>query len=47
MLGVVEQVAHRGEDGAPAPDDLFALLGHFESRLSALYEADLGRLRVP
>ena len=41
MLGVVEQVAHRGEDGAPAPDDLLALLGQLDPRLSPLDEADL------
>ena len=41
MLGVVEQVAHRGKDGAPAPDDLLALLGQLDPRLSPLDEADL------
>ena len=41
MLGVIEQVAHRGKDGAPAPDDLLALLGQLDPRFSPLDEADL------
>ena len=41
MLGVVEQIAHRGKDGAPAPDDLLALLGQLDPRLSPLDQADL------
>jgi hypothetical protein len=41
MLGVIEEVAHRGKDRAPAPDDLLALIGQFDARLPALDEADL------
>jgi hypothetical protein len=41
MLGVVEQVAHRGKDGAAAPHDLLALLGQFDARPPALDEAHL------
>jgi hypothetical protein len=33
MLGVIEEVAHRGKDGAGAPCDLLALLGEFDARL--------------
>jgi hypothetical protein len=41
MLGVVEEVAHRGEDGAGAPRDLLALLGQFDARFAALDQAHL------
>jgi len=41
MLGIVEQVAHGGEDGPPAPNDLLALLGQFDARFPPLDQADL------
>ena len=44
MLGVIEQVAHRGEDGAPAPDDFLALLRQLDSGLPPLDETDLEHL---
>jgi hypothetical protein len=34
MLGVVEEVAHRGENGAGALGDLLALLGQFDARFA-------------
>jgi hypothetical protein len=41
MLGVIEQVAHRSEDRAPALSDLLTLLGQLDSRLAPLDETDL------
>ena len=41
LLGVIEQVAHRGEDHPPATDDLRALLGQLDARLPPLDETDL------
>ena len=41
MLGVVDEIAHRGEDSPCAPRDLFALLGKLDTCLPSLDEADL------
>ena len=41
MLGVIEQVAHRGENGARAPRDFLALLGELDARFAALDQAHL------
>jgi hypothetical protein len=39
MLGVIEQVAHRGKDGARAPRDLLAWRGELDARFPPLDEA--------
>ena len=39
MLGVVDQVAHRGEDGPRPPHDLLALPGQLDARLAPLDQA--------
>ena len=41
MLGIVQEVAHRGEDAARASGDLLALLGQLDAGFSPLDEADL------
>jgi coenzyme PQQ precursor peptide PqqA len=41
MLGVVDEIAHRGEDSPCAQRDLFALLGKLDTCLPSLDEADL------
>ena len=41
MLGVVEEVAHRSENGASAFGDLFALLGEFDARFAPFDQAHL------
>ena len=39
MLGVVHEIAHRGENGARAPGDFLALLGKLDARLAPLDQA--------
>ena len=41
MLGVIEQVAHRSQDGTGAARDLLALLGELDAGFAALDEAHL------
>src|SRR5262245_2531282 len=41
MFCVIDEIAHRGKDGAPAPDDLLPLLGQLDARFSTFDEADL------
>lgn len=41
MLGVVEKIAHRGEDGPGAAGHLLAPLGELDARFAPLHEAHL------
>ncbi len=39
MLGVIDEVAHGGEDGSRPTHDLLALVGELDARLAPLDEA--------